>query len=660
MSCYEYRIRPNELINKIELKILKKIGKKKLIGYGTTSRWADINRIVYLEDKVVFFVDSDSNKWGTVFCGKEVKNPEELKKINYDEYAVAVLSAAFEEIKMVLDDMGMKQEINYFNIYQYLHVYDGRPFGSFNKFMTFLDTVPDEIGDIKPSKKGEKIGIVLSVEGFSRDATDVPYLVSLFLILKWHGYNVKLIIDRLQWEGDIVLYEGRSEVCRDITELIVCRLKEMVPSEDLLFLDFVDADRLSSKDEEECEKIAEYSARWMKWQNLYNPQFLSVNTLQCEMAKIYKRNLPCIEKFFDKNHFDTINASTALHARGGVYNYVGKKRKIRVSSADGIGETTKISANGAASRQEDITYLLEGTWMNEEEEQEVLQRASKLWDERKVLPLTVKKDTTHSEYVKMFKEKGYSHIGFQIPRAKEIKAYDVVIPLNLVNDGASLGIETVFKNREHWLIETLDFVINKMGNTVLIREHPAARMLPDFNECSELFAKHPEILAPYKGNPSLLYVKSDQDINLYQYIEQCKVVIPWTSTVGIEAGLLKKNVLMHTSYFYKNSSFVLSAFSRDDYFNLLKKCILENKYLVENKQKAYDDALKYFYYAMHGQLVTDFTSLNTDFSTYTWSFMTFNELVNAEGVDETIQIVAENVPSVYLIEKQYRRLNNMR
>lgn len=204
----KYRIRPNEIINELERKILKKFSGKKLIGYGTSCRWLDINKIIYLEDLVEFFVDSDSGKWGQEFYGKEIKNPEEIKKIDLEEYAVVVISAAFEQISPILEQMGLVKDVDYFNIFQYLYVTEGRPFGSFNKFMKFLDTMPAEMMDVKVSKDTEKVGIVLSVEGFSRDATDVPYLVSLFLILKWKGYPVKLIVDKLRWEGDIVLYEG--------------------------------------------------------------------------------------------------------------------------------------------------------------------------------------------------------------------------------------------------------------------------------------------------------------------------------------------------------------------------------------------------------------------------------------------------------------------
>lgn len=648
------RIRRNYFINQNEVEFMEKVGNRKLVCYGASSRWRDINQVIYIVDLVEFFVDGDSNKWGKGYCGKEVKNPEEIRNLDMKEYAVVVLAAAFEEISKTLDEMGLVRGIDYFNIFQYFNISFGRPIASMNKFLRFLDTVPNEMREVVARKGGDKIGIVMSVEGLSRDATDIPYTVSLFLILKWKGYNVKLIVDRLCWEGDIVLHEGRSRICNEITDMLIRKLEKMVPKDDILYIDALGESSISDADEKECERVAEYSTRWLKWQNLYNPRYISQETLQVKLAQIYKRNIGYIDTFFEKNHFDTINASTGLHVRGGIYNYVGKKRNIRVSSQDGIGGTMLICANGPASYGKDIPLTVERKRTREEEE-EIIQRAVAMWEKRRGLTID---NENLKQYVKLLQTDGYAYIGFQAPQTKIEQIYDVVIPLNISEDGAALGRDTLFGNKEQWLIETLDFVINKLGKTVLLREHPAGRIQPEGTACTELYAANPDILEPYKDNPSLYYVKSDEDINLYQYIGQCKVVAPWTSTVGMEAGIMKKNVLLHTNPFYGDSAFVLRAHSRKEYFELLEKCILGNGWMVKDEQAAFYDALKYFYYAMSTSLVTNFTSLNANGDSYEWKFEAFEDLLCAEGVDEIVQIVAENVPSAYLIEKQHRRIYN--
>ena len=73
-----------------------------------------------------------------------------------------------------------------------------------------------------------------------------------------------------------------------------------------------------------------------------------------------------------------------------------------------------------------------------------------------------------------------------------------------------------------------------------------------------------------------------------------------------------------------------------------------------DKQLAYEDALKYFYYTMNRILITDFTIVN--FNDGIWNFESFIDLIHAQGGDEIVKVVAEGIPSVYLVEKQHRKI----
>lgn len=651
------RVRINEVINELELKFLEKIRDRKLICYGASSIWPDIIRIIAIDDLVEFFVDRDINRWGQEYFGKEIKSPSELRKFDKNKYAVVVLAGAFEEIVKMLERRGWKNGVNIFNVYQYIHVYKEASFGPINKYLRFLDTVPNGIMNVTPRKDSEKIGIILNAEGLNFGTTYIPYLVSLFLLLKWKGFNAKLIVDRLHWEGDIELYEGHCAVCDYVRDVVLHKLEILVPKEDILYIDPLHAGggylELPPEDVQECERIAEYSADWSKWYNCWNSRFKPKSVIQEEFAEIFKRNLSCINSFFDKNHFDTINAISALHKMAGVYYYAGKKRGMRVSSQDGEGGFTLICANGAASYGEDIPLFFEKMWGNIPDKKEILDRATQMWEKRKNASSKVS-DMTIDAYLQKMKEKGYENISFQASRKEIEQVYDVVVPLNIMNDGAALGMATIFDDSKQWLEKTLEYVIYELKASVLIREHPAWQFQPDYMAHLEMYTAYPEIFEPYEGNKSLRYVKSQEEINLYQYIEQCKVVIPWTSTVGVEAGLMGKNVLVHTNVYYQNAAFATHVRTQKDYFEKIRQCVLEGKFLAADKERAYEDALKYFYYTMNRQLTTEFTIVNS-FGTRDWMFDSFEELLTAEGVDEVIQIVGDNVPSVYLIEKQRRR-----
>ena len=49
-----------------------------IFGAGNTGKLAN----EYLKGRYdcVYFVDNDSSKWGTIFCGKQILSPEKLKE----------------------------------------------------------------------------------------------------------------------------------------------------------------------------------------------------------------------------------------------------------------------------------------------------------------------------------------------------------------------------------------------------------------------------------------------------------------------------------------------------------------------------------------------------------------------------------------------------
>lgn len=648
-----YRFRLNDFKNQLELHFLEKIENRKLIAYGATSRWKEINKVINIEDLVEFFVDRNPDRWGEFYYGKEIKTPDALTNLDTTKYAVVVSTAWFEEVSRVLDKYGLVKNVDYFNFFQYVHV--GFPFGSFNTLIRFLDSVPDEMRHIIADKTKSRIGVVMNVESLNTDVTDVPFSVALFLILKWKGYDVKLIVDYLQWDGDIIQYEGRCHACNLITDQIVDKLKDVVPESDIMYINYQGKHgAISAQDTKKCERIAECGANWSTWHRSYYGRFIPVELLQKELSKIFKRNLPYIDAFFEENHFDVINASTALHKRAGIFNYVAEKKNIRVASEDGYDkESMLICANGPASCAMDIPRVFEENWIKETKEERIRKKAVQMWEKRRRLTISTNEEELNLDvYRKSVREKGYAYMAFQSPCTVVERSYDVVIPLNIRCDGEALIAETIFGSFEQWLIQTLDFVINKLGKSVLIREHPSTRYHKDYKS-TEICDLYPEILDPYKGNDLLLYMKSDEDLNLYQYMERCKIVIPWTSTAGMEAGIMKKDVLVHTDVFYKDGNFVKRAYSRAEYFDFLSKSLLDENQLKQEN----DEALKYFYYSMARRMITKFTIFHSN--TFPWQFECFKELLEEEGVEEVIQIVAENIPSTYLIEKQHKRIYDL-
>lgn len=648
------RLRLNSFINEREKKFLKQIEGKKIICYGISTEFERVNKTVYVEDLIEFFVDKDSSKWGGFVYGKEIKSPEEIRFLSMKEYAVVVLDADFDAVGMELNDMGLQENVNYFNLFEMLFVRElKKHINVSNKLLAFLETVPREIGSVTPDRKSEKIGIVLSIEGLNFEP-DYPYCIALFLILKWRRYNVKLIVDDLHWTGDIELYDGYCDDCKKIEDILIRKLKEFVPEDDILYISECGKNKSSSEDLAQCEKVAQYSADWQKWKNLQKPRYMSREILQKKYADVFRENIGYVDAFFESRKFDTVNVSTALHKRAGIIHYVCKKKGMRVSSQDGCKGVMGLSADGVSAYGYDVARTVREKWIPSEKEKSILKKAAQMAEERFTQSTTDSGISNRDKYYQVLESKGYAWVNLQPPREDMENDYDVFIPLNLMYDAAALAVDSCFHSVQHWLSETLDFIINGLGRSVLLREHPCARLEPSFFLSLDIIDIAPDVLRPYQNSKLLHYVRSNEDINSYQYMEQCKVVLPWTGTMGVEAALMKKNVVVHTNAFYADSSFVLKASSKEEYFSFIRKCISAEQWLVEDETKAYQEALKYFYLGMNREQRTVLTIYEEDYACvkHGWLGLSFEELLQEEGIDEIVQIVAENVPSAYLAAKQ--------
>lgn len=92
--------------------LLKKYDRIVLFGAGNMCR----NYMKCYGEKYppLFTCDNNSKTWGTIFCGLEVKNPEELKNIS-DDCAIFICNIYYREVEKQIRDMGITNPVEYFN-----------------------------------------------------------------------------------------------------------------------------------------------------------------------------------------------------------------------------------------------------------------------------------------------------------------------------------------------------------------------------------------------------------------------------------------------------------------------------------------------------------------------------------------------------------------
>ena len=218
---------------------------------------------------------------------------------------------------------------------------------------------------------------------------------------------------------------------------------------------------------------------------------------------------------------------------------------------------------------------------------------------------------------------------------ESIDAYDVVIPFNIFWDSAALMGNELFSDEVEWLNQTLEYLMWETNCSVMLREHPAQNKIKEF-----LYCNYEEKLPIIKNYPERIrYVKAADKVNTYQYIQQCKLVLPHTSTMGVEAAMMGKNVILHSHVYYEDIEIAYKAKSKDDYFEKVK-------YYLENPElkicRNTDNAYLAYYYQMKRIFPTKFSECFIE-----WMEKTLEEVNLMQGVEEIVGVLGENITTIY-------------
>lgn len=219
---------------------------------------------------------------------------------------------------------------------------------------------------------------------------------------------------------------------------------------------------------------------------------------------------------------------------------------------------------------------------------------------------------------------GY-HNGKESSYVKEMDSLNlVVIPLNIFNDAAAVEIDSIFESPREWLIETLDFLLINTEYKIVIRDHPGSVGHYNNIKLIDYLEKKYETFIDSKRLEVLKYF---EEINTYTLLEKANLVLPYTSTVGIEAAILGAKVVICTNVYYKNTFFVEEVNNKKDYFTTLISTIETTK----DKNLMYQSSLEFYYFSQElGFLKTKFTPQPLNFKEILKDFMEIKKEKNVE------------------------------
>jgi len=310
----------------------------------------------------------------------------------------------------------------------------------------------------------------------------------------------------------------------------------------------------------------------------------------------------------------------------GLWIDLGKSLNIRVASIDAGFSILLLSTNGIAANLDDIPKAFEllskenVSWIITEAQAELKRRM-------------LGRDQFVSQIVKS--TGGLSNFG-------------VLLPLNQSNDLSALERHRAFKNQTEWILETVEWVLNNSLEKIVIRRHPVERF-PKFASNDDYWKC---ICSKFGNNERIWFVDSNTAVNTYDLIEKAKVIVPYVSTVGIEAAALGKIVVTEGDSCYAKLGFVWSAQNREEYFDFLNRAIKGELKITEKQQT---DAWRCYYLAQccnwHH---TIFTPQPSDFDK--WVDEKPEVLFAKEEVLVILDAIEKNMPLSILLHDKKKRM----
>lgn len=242
-----------------------------------------------------------------------------------------------------------------------------------------------------------------------------------------------------------------------------------------------------------------------------------------------------------------------LFVPGGVYGNSGmwvlhaRRAGMRIASYDNGGSgSLMLAVNGIACQMHDIPAAFRSLKEGGQDPQEL---AFALGQARNELQR---------------RRAGVDTFAYQIQGTKAVDdRFDgaVLIALNSSWDSAALGLHAVFDDNQHWIVETVRYLLEHTGLKIIVRQHPAERMA--YARSNDDYAG---MLASNFGNhPRLHFIAADEKINSYDLLDRVAAVVVYTSTIGVEAAAYGKPVITPSNSYYAGLGFVYRAANLADY-----------------------------------------------------------------------------------------------
>ncbi|MCM3390677.1 hypothetical protein M3649_21585 [Ureibacillus chungkukjangi] len=274
--------------------------------------------------------------------------------------------------------------------------------------------------------------------------------------------------------------------------------------------------------------------RAFNFMKVWNCRSLNASKNVLLFETFFWRNAKIINHLLVKHRPDYVYSFTGMHHDFVSLDILSRNLGIPVISSEYIRGGYGFSRYSTAVRQADAIYSLK----------------------------YIQKNKTNVTSLLNIAEKAINEIRSYKPINKQGKKV-ILVPLNIFWDSAAFGENDIFEDFESWL-KFLINIVSELNCTMYVVQHPKEKKYGTGKEVKKYFDGI--------KNDKIKFIDCMQKPITYNLLNSADVVLPNTSSVGLEAAMLGKKVIMKNSAYYSGIGNVLQAFNVDEY----KKLIMEN------------------------------------------------------------------------------------
>lgn len=329
-----------------------------------------------------------------------------------------------------------------------------------------------------------------------------------------------------------------------------------------------------------------------------------------------------IRELFARNAFRYVVVPGGVRGTSGLYLHAGREAGTRVATFDAGFGWSVACPDGVVAHQVDVPRAF--TALYERGEPEVTEAV----------------EAARGEHES--RTRGKDRMAYQADQGEPTERVDglpagaILIPLSVEWDSSALGRHHIFHDSADWLLSTVGHLLEHTDAPVVVRQHPSERR--EFERSR--FQVGALLGERFGSHPRYRFVSAEEDVNTYALLDAARLVLPYISTIGIEAAAIGKVVIPAGRPYYCELGFTWNAGSRSEYFDLVGRAIANSLPLLpDQSRRAW---LCFYINAICYRVFTCFSPQPTDF--WKWIRWKPKVLFATPEVQDLLTAIDENRP----------------